>query len=282
MTHRRRSTQRRRLVPGLVLLAVGVLVAVGAPILWSVSHQDPGLKTIDAGVAVQLAQESVAGGPASSTVTGATPPVGSVPVGSAAPATSAPTTPPTAASSATSETTKTTKTRASKPSTTPKVSKAPNPTSPKPVAVLQPTRLQIPAIGVDAPIDAVGVDDRGDMAVPEQVQQIGWYRYGAAPGDTTGSVVMSGHVDSAQQGLGAFADLSHIVAGDTVVVSDAAGRAIRYRVIGKEAFDKKTVPLSDLFSRNGSARLTLITCGGAFDSTVHSYLDNIVVTAVPA
>ena len=92
---------------------------------------------------------------------------------------------------------------------------------------------------------------------------------------------MSGHVDSAQQGLGAFHDLSHLAAGDPIVVSDAAGRAMRYRVIGKEAFDKKTVPLADLFSRNGSARLTLITCGGAFDSTARSYLDNIVITAVP-
>ena len=275
MMHRRRSTERRRLLPGLVLLAVGVLVAVGAPVLWSVSHQDPGLKAIDAGVAVQLAQQSVARSPASPTA----------PIESVATATSMPPAAPTVASSAAPVRTKAT---ASSKQTTPrrpttaKGSTAPSTrSSPKPAAVLQPARLQIPAIGVDAPIEAVGVDDRGDMAIPEQVQQIGWYRYGAAPGDATGSVVMSGHVDSAQQGLGAFHDLSHLAAGDPIVVSDAAGRAMRYRVIGKEAFDKKTVPLADLFSRNGSARLTLITCGGAFDSTARSYLDNIVVTAVP-
>jgi hypothetical protein len=42
------------------------------------------------------------------------------------------------------------------------------------------------------------------------------------------------------------------------------------------------VPLSALFSHYGQPRLSLITCGGAFDANAHSYEDNIVVTAVPA
>ena len=144
-----------------------------------------------------------------------------------------------------------------------------------------PVRLRIPAIGIDAPVEAVGVDDKGDMAVPEKVQQIGWYRFGAAPGSVAGSVVMSGHVDSAQQGLGAFARLGDLRSGDPITVSDAAGHRVRYRVVGREAFDKATAPMSALFSRGGAARLTLITCGGNFDSSIRSYLDNIVVTAVP-
>lgn len=148
-------------------------------------------------------------------------------------------------------------------------------------AIGVPARLRIAAIGIDAPVEAVGVDDNGDMAVPPQVQQIGWYRFGAAPGSSAGSVVMSGHVDSARQGLGAFSKLGELKAGDAITVTDAAGRTARYHVVGREAFDKKTVPMADLFSRNGPARLTLITCGGDFDSSIRSYLDNIVVTAVP-
>ncbi len=135
---------------------------------------------------------------------------------------------------------------------------------------------------MDALVGPVGIDDRGEMAIPEQVQDIGWYRYGPAPGATSGSVVLSGHVDSAQQGLGAFSRLGELEAGDVITVTDAAGGQLPYRVVGKEAFDKKSVPLADLFSRSGVARLTLITCGGAFDTAAGSYLDNIVVTAVPA
>ena len=120
------------------------------------------------------------------------------------------------------------------------------------------------------------------MAIPELVQDVGWYRFGPAPGASSGSAVLSGHVDSAQQGLGAFSRLGELHAGDNVTVTDTAGRQLSYRVVGKEAFDKKTVPLAELFSRSGAARLTLITCGGAFDAAAKSYVDNIVVTAVPA
>jgi LPXTG-site transpeptidase (sortase) family protein len=144
-----------------------------------------------------------------------------------------------------------------------------------------PARLLIPAIGVDAPVDAVGVDANGDMAVPGQVRRIGWYRFGAKPGSPAGSVVMSGHVDSAQQGLGAFSALGKLKAGDVLTVADAAGRQLRYRVVGREAFAKKSAPLAELFSTSGAARLTLITCGGSFDRSALSYNDNIVVTAVP-
>ena len=151
-----------------------------------------------------------------------------------------------------------------------------------PAPVRPPVRLRIPAIGVDAPVGPVGINDRGEMAIPEQVSDIGWYEYGPAPGATQGSAVLSGHVDSAQQGLGAFSRLGDLKAGDVITVTDAAGRQLTYRVVGKEAFDKKTVPLADLFSRSGAARLTLITCGGAFDSAALSYVDNIVVTALPA
>lgn len=128
----------------------------------------------------------------------------------------------------------------------------------------------------------MGINDRGEMAIPEQVQDIGWYEYGPAPGAAAGSSVLSGHVDSAQQGLGAFSRLGELEAGDLIMVADTSGRQLRYRVVGKEAFDKQSVPLDDLFSRSGAARLTMITCGGAFDSAALSYVDNIVVTAVPA
>ena len=52
-------------------------------------------------------------------------------------------------------------------------------------------------------------------------------------------------------------------------------------MIGREIFGKKNVPLGALFSRAGPERLTLITCGGSFNRSKRSQVDNIVVTAVP-
>ncbi len=283
MTHRRRAPATAQILPGVLLLVAGVLIAVGAPGIWAMTHQDPALQAINSGVALRLAQESngsstvVPGQVGQSTTTRS-------PVPQPATARTTPTGAPGRSAPPGSDVSR----GLSGVRTT--VPTAPNvrPTStvaPRNLDVPRigsPARLLIPAIGVDAPVEAVGVDDRGEMAIPAQVDQIGWYRFGSAPGASTGSVVMSGHVDSAQQGLGAFHDLGGLRAGDAIVVADAAGRQLRYRVIGREAFDKATVPLADLFSRRGAARLTLITCGGGFNPAELSYLDNIVVTAVPA
>jgi LPXTG-site transpeptidase (sortase) family protein len=283
MTHRRRASSRRQILPGVLLLAVGVVIAVGAPTIWSRTHQDPGLQAIDSGIAVQLAQKTGPSLPLAAPVRGSASTTTSAKAPSTSPSSASPSParPAPARNTATAAPSPAKKSPAATTRAASSGPKTPTPL-PRPAVELTPTRLQIPAIGVDAPVEAVGVDDEGEMAIPEKVQQIGWYRYGAAPGDAGGSVVMSGHVDSAVQGLGAFAHLSDVAAGDTVTVSDAVGHQLKYRVVGKEAFDKKSVPLSDLFSRKGTARLTLITCGGGFNSVIHSYLDNIVITAVPA
>jgi hypothetical protein len=43
-----------------------------------------------------------------------------------------------------------------------------------------PAELTIPSLHIDAAIIAVGVDESGQMQVPQLVSQIGWYKYGPA------------------------------------------------------------------------------------------------------
>lgn len=71
-----------------------------------------------------------------------------------------------------------------------------------PVAV--PARLELPSLDVSSAVEPVGVDSKGDLTIPEDVADVGWYRFGPRPGDRAGSTVLSGHVDSAEQGKGAF------------------------------------------------------------------------------
>jgi hypothetical protein len=52
--------------------------------------------------------------------------------------------------------------------------------------------------------------------------------------------------------------------------------------MAREVYAKQELPLARLFARDGKPRLTLITCGGAFDAGERRYDDNIVVTAVPS
>lgn len=154
-------------------------------------------------------------------------------------------------------------------------------TLPSADASVLPRRLTIPSIGVDAEVVPVALEARTDeMEVPQEVDIVGWYRFGPALDATAGSAVIAGHIDDAEQGLGAFARLRDVRPGNRLTVLGSDGRTRRYSVVAREVFVKTRVPLDRLFARDGALRLTLITCGGSFDRSARSYRDNIVVTAV--
>lgn len=144
-----------------------------------------------------------------------------------------------------------------------------------------PNRVRIADLGVDAPVQAVGIDlGTGALAVPVNIQRTGWFRDGAAPGDSTGSVLIAGHVDSARAGVGAFGPLKRATARTRIQVTTADGRTRTYRVTTVRTYEKSDLP-ANIYSTRGSARLVLVTCGGPFNTQTGSYRDNVVVTAVP-
>ncbi|WP_222192942.1 class F sortase [Modestobacter italicus] len=143
-----------------------------------------------------------------------------------------------------------------------------------------PVRVTVPARGVEAPLDPMGVAGDGQMALPGDVGRVGWYRFGPVPGEA-GSAVLAGHVDDREQGLGALAPLRTAEAGDEVLVTDDAGTTSRWRVTSRELITKQQLPLDALFSREGPPRLVLVTCGGPFLPEYRSYRDNVVVVAEP-
>jgi sortase family protein len=149
------------------------------------------------------------------------------------------------------------------------------------VAVPPPVRLALPGSGIDAPVDPVAVTADGAMALPADVDRVGWYRFGPAPGAPEGTAVLAGHVDDRDQGLGALAPLRAVDPGAEVLVTDAAGAVTRWRVVSRELVDKQAVPLDALFRRSGPSRLVLLTCGGPFLPDLRSYRDNVVVVAEP-
>ncbi len=146
--------------------------------------------------------------------------------------------------------------------------------------IVPPARVAVPARGLDAPVEPVGAAPDGPLAIPDDVERAGWYRFGPVPGEP-GSAVVAGHVDDAEQGLGAMAALREAEPGDEVVVTDAAGAATRWRVVSRESLDKQALPVDVLFRRDGPPRLTLVTCGGPFLPEVGGYRDNVVVVAEP-
>src|SRR6187551_1103237 len=83
-------------------------------------------------------------------------------------------------------------------------------------AVPPPTRLAIPRIGVDTPLETLGLDDRGEITPPRDYAKAGWYGRGVVPGQP-GPAVIAGHVDSTT-GPAVFFYLSELKAGDTIQV----------------------------------------------------------------
>jgi sortase (surface protein transpeptidase) len=156
-------------------------------------------------------------------------------------------------------------------------------TTPPAPAVVQvpavPLGLRIPALGVQAPIVAVRASGDGALAVPGDPRDVGWWTGGAAPGDPQGTVVLDGHVDTAQFGAGALFRLADLPPGAGVVVTTSVGDT-RYRVEARRVYAKATIP-SQIFNASGPPQLVLVTCGGPFDAKTRHYADNVVVFATP-
>ncbi|MTD15198.1 sortase [Nakamurella sp. YIM 132087] len=272
-------TSRRRAVLGL---ASGVCLIVAAALLYAFTRPEPaGMTVQDAGAAAAQALAGPSGngtaGGVSSTRSAATGRDGSG--GSSTSATRRPaTTSPPAAPSATEPTTSPTRTPTTSP---PPPTSAPSSAPATAPAPTRPVRLALPRLGIEAEVVPVGVRDDGEMEVPADVATVGWYRFGPLPGSSTGSAVLTGHVDSADQGPGAFAQLGAMEPGDLFQVTDADGTGRTFQVVARESWPKTEVPLDRIFDRSGEGRLVLITCGGAFADGAGSYLDNIAITAIP-
>lgn len=143
-----------------------------------------------------------------------------------------------------------------------------------------PVAVRVGGIEVTAPVVPVGVEADGQMEIPTDVGEVGWYSFGPAPGEQ-GSAVLAGHVSSRSQGRGVFYDLKRVELGDVVEVEHEDGTTTTYSVVAVETIDKGELPTDEIFSRDGDPILTLITCGGSFSRAENSYDSNVVVVAVP-
>lgn len=150
------------------------------------------------------------------------------------------------------------------------------------VPVVPPVSLTIAALGIEVPIDPVGVAADGQMEIPPLAERAGWYRFGAAPGDPAGTAVIAAHVDSvASAGTGPFVRLGDAAVGDVVDVELAGGATAQYTVSAVVRVAKPDARWPEIFQEGGEPRLVMITCGGAFQRDEGHYSDNVIVTAVP-
>jgi len=140
-----------------------------------------------------------------------------------------------------------------------------------------PTRVRIPAIGVDSSLETLGLDAQRELEPPKDFARAGWYSGGVAPGDA-GPAIITGHVDS-RTGPAVFFELHALRTGDLVEV-DRGGQTVTFRVTRTEQYPKNAFPSDRVYAPTPGSELRLITCGGSFDRNRGSYRDNIVVYAI--
>jgi Sortase domain len=141
-----------------------------------------------------------------------------------------------------------------------------------------PVRIRIPAIGVDAPVDPLTVDQNGVLPPPDSNDSTGWWRDGPEPGEP-GPAVIVRHVDSTH-GPAVFFRLTDLTRGVQIFVDRADGTTAMFATQRIERYDKEAFPTEAVYGDTPDSQLRLITCGGKFDRKGRRYLDNIVVFAI--
>ena len=226
---------------------------------------------------------------------GSQPPPGQAPVSSwADPALDA--SPPTTTSAppSSSEATAPEPTRAAAPA---RISAPPTMTSRSPASCRggEPKRLRIPALGVDAPFERVGLDRAGrrdangslPLGTPTDRTHAGWYAAGPRPGSGTGTVLVDGH--TYRDGSAIFQEdfAGRIATGQLIQLRQDNGSVCSYRVtrVWREISSAQAYPRliasQHLYDFNGPERLLLATCGGTWNPSIGNYDDINVVLALP-
>ncbi|WP_371780867.1 class F sortase [Streptosporangium subroseum] len=142
-------------------------------------------------------------------------------------------------------------------------------------AAVVPSRIDIPSLGIKAPLMKLGVKD-GAVELPpyEKPQTAGWVKDSAVPGDQ-GPAVILGHVDT-KTAPAVFYKLKDMREGQEIKVVRSDGKVAQYRVDSIERVSKNEFPADKVYLEDG---LRLITCGGNFDWDKHEYRDNLIVYA---
>lgn len=144
-----------------------------------------------------------------------------------------------------------------------------------------PVEIQADSIGLDAPVENGTIQD-GVMLDPSGPWVVTWYSQLGKVGQG-GNVVMAGHVDYWDVGPAIFQGVPGLQPGDILRVIGDGGETIEYSVDSNQLFTvadlTPEIISSQITGDTGVETLTLITCGGDFDTAAGEYLHRYVLRA---
>ncbi len=145
-----------------------------------------------------------------------------------------------------------------------------------------PSRLIIPSLSIDAHVQYVGVNKKGNIGTPNNFTDVAWYARGVVPGQL-GTAIIDGHVDNGLGLAGVFKHLVSMKVGDDVYVVTKGAEHIHFVVTHVEAYDYEHVTSEDIFGTSTDVRsINLITCDGEWVLSGDTYNKRLIVTATLA
>ena len=141
--------------------------------------------------------------------------------------------------------------------------------------------LVIPAIGINASIEPVGVLSDGDLAVPTKNpwDEVGWYKDGPYPG-AQGSAIIDGHLDRPGGSPAVFWKLRNLHTGDIIMIVNPGEKSLQFRVMNMKYYAPNNAPLPTIFGNKSGNFLNLITCAGQWIPSQHQTTLRLVIYTV--
>ncbi len=143
-----------------------------------------------------------------------------------------------------------------------------------------PIAIKITQAQVDAQVEQQEIVD-GVMQNPSGPYVVAWYRGTGRLGEDD-NVVMAGHLDYWDVGEAVFYHVGGLKEGDEIEVIGEDDESYIYTVNWVKAYtvaDLDGTSVREIVGSTETEVLTLITCGGPFDSEKGEYLERIVVRA---
>lgn len=141
-----------------------------------------------------------------------------------------------------------------------------------------PRVISLPSVGAEGCIMRVGIDQKGAIAVPNNIHLAGWYTNSVLPGEK-GLSIIDGHV-SGKYNPGIFKNLIGTKPGDQFQIEFGNGSIKKYEIISVNSYTPEETTKKMYETIEGiDSQLNLITCGGDFNSGSNQYEKRILVTS---